>query len=118
VIEPIHDLANGVIGMRAVGQFTMEDYSTVIEPALDKLEVSHEKLRLLLYLGPQFTGFGEGAWGELTDEIRNVHFHRGAVVTDDFRVRTGLIMLKWVLHGDVRTFHNDEYDRAASWVAG
>jgi hypothetical protein len=26
-------------------------------------------------------------------------------------------VLKWVLHGDVRTFRNDEYEKAAHWVA-
>jgi hypothetical protein len=117
VIKPIDDLVDGVIGMRAVGKFTVDDYTTVIEPALDRLATAHEKLRLLLYLGPEFTGFGEGAWSDLTDEIMHTHFHKGAVVTDDSHIRTGLNVLKWVLHGDVRTFHNDEYDKAVHWVA-
>lgn len=117
VIEVIEDLPATVIGMRAVGAFTIEDYRAIIEPALDKAEVDHEELRLLLFLGPDFSGFGEGAWGELTDEIRHAHFHRGAIVTDDGRIRTGLNVLKWVLHGDVRTFHNDEFAEAATWVA-
>ena len=117
VIKPIDGLVDGVVGMRAVGQFTVGDYSAVIEPALDRLATSKAELRLLLYLGPEFTGFGEGAWGELTDEIMHTHFHKGAVVTDDGHIRTGLNMLKWVLHGDVRTFHNHEYDKAVHWVA-
>jgi hypothetical protein len=75
VIEPIKDLEDGVIGISAVGQFTIEDYSKVIEPAVAELEEHHDKLRLLLFLGPEFTGFGEGAWSELTDEIRHTHFH-------------------------------------------
>jgi hypothetical protein len=117
VIESIEELPDGVVGMRAVGTFTIIDYSAVIEPQLDKLRDAQEPLRLLLFLGPDFTGFGEGAWGELTSEIRHTHFHKGAVVTDDAHIRTGLNMLKWVLHGDVRTFRNDEYDKAAHWVA-
>jgi hypothetical protein len=117
VIEPIKDLEDGVIGISAVGQFTIEDYSKVIEPAVAELEEHHDKLRLLLFLGPEFTGFGEGAWSELTDEIRHTQFHKGAVVTDDHHISTGINVLKWVLHGDVRTFHNDEYDKALHWVA-
>ena len=117
VIEAIHDLPSTVIGMRAVGSFTIEDYDAIIEPALQKLAANHEELRLLLFLGPEFTGFGEGSWGDLTDEIRQTRFHRGAVVTDDAHIRTGLTVLKWMLHGDVRTFHNDEYTKAAIWVA-
>jgi hypothetical protein len=32
-------------------------------------------------------------------------------------VRNGLRVLKWMLRGDVRTFRNDEYQKALSWVA-
>jgi hypothetical protein len=118
VIEPIPDLPDGVFGMRAVGSFSVDDYTSVIEPELDRLEAADEELRLLLHLGPQFTGFGEGAWGELTSEIRHTPFHRGAVVTDDDMVRNGLRVLRWVLRGDVRAFRNREYERAVGWVAG
>jgi hypothetical protein len=39
------------------------------------------------------------------------------VVTDDGHIRTGLNVLKWALHGHVRTFQNHEYDHAVEWVA-
>jgi hypothetical protein len=116
VIERIDDMPAGVIGIRAVGLFTIDDYCAVIEPELERLDATHDQLRLLLHLGTEFTGFGEGAWGDLTDEIRHTHFHRGAVVTDDGHIRTGLNVLKWVLHGHVRTFRNDEYAKAVHWV--
>lgn len=117
MIQAIDDLPEGVVGIQAVGQFTIDDYCAVIEPEVERLAEAHQQLRLLLFLGPQFTGFGEGAWGELTDEIRHTHFHRGAVVTDDGHIRTGLNVLKWALHGHVRTFQNHEYDHAVEWVA-
>ena len=117
MIERIDDTPDGVIGIRAVGTFTIDDYCAVIEPELEQLDATHGELRLLLHLGPEFTGFGEGAWGDLTNEIRHTHFHRGAVVTDDGHIRTGLNVLKWVLHGHVRTFQNFEYDKAIHWVA-
>jgi hypothetical protein len=116
VLESIHGLNNGVVGISAVGKFTIADYSAIIEPQLERLAAAREQLRLLLYLGEGFTGFGEGAWGDLTDEIRRTHFHRGAVVTDDGAIRTGLNVLKWTLHGHVRTFQNFEYEVAVRWV--
>ena len=117
MIEPIDGLAEGVIGMRAVGTFSTDDYVDIVEPEVDRLEAAREKLRLLLHLGPEFDGFGEGEWGELTKELRHTPFHRGAVVTDDTFIRTGLAVLRWALHGDVRTFANDDYDKAVRWVA-
>jgi hypothetical protein len=117
VLESIQGLDNGVVGMRAIGQFTIDDYIAIIEPEIERLNSAHEQLRLLLLLGEDFTGFGVGAWGDLTNEIRHTHFHRGAVVTDDGHIRTGLNVLKWTLHGHVRTFQNFEYDQAANWVS-
>ena len=52
MIEPIPDLPDGVFGLRAVGSFSVDDYTTVIEPELDRLEAAKEELRLLLHLGP------------------------------------------------------------------
>ena len=45
-----------------------------------------------------------------------MRFDRGAVVTDDSRIRTGLALLRWTLHGDVRSFGNDDYEKAVAWV--
>jgi hypothetical protein len=117
VIERIDDLAGDVIGIRAVGDFTIEDYRALVEPELERVDADGTDLRLLLHLGEEFTGFGEGAWGQLTDEIRQTRFHRGAVVTDDRMIRTGLSVLKWTLRGQVRTFRNAQYEDAVAWVA-
>jgi len=118
VIKPIDDLPTGVLGLTVVGAFGIDDFTTVVEPALGRVVTDHERLRLLLFLGPEFTGFADGAWGELTGEIRHTKFERGAVVTDEHEIRNALNVLKWMLHGDVRTFRNDEYDEAADWVVG
>ena len=117
VIERISGLADGVIGMRAIGTFSVDDYVQWIEPEVERLEAADIELRLLLHLGPQFEGFGAGEWGELTNELRHTPFHKGAVVTDDGHIRTGLSVLRWALHGDVRSFANHEFERAAAWVA-
>lgn len=117
MIEHLTDLPDGCIGMRAVGEFTVDDFANEIEPDVDHVRERHEKLRLVLHLGERFTGFGAGAWGQLTDEIRHIHFHRGAVVTDDRHIADAVNLLKWTLHGHVRTFHNRELDKAIAWVA-
>ena len=98
MIERIDGLDADVVGMRVTGRFSVDDYVDSIEPEIDRLEETGD-LRLLLHLGPEFDGFGDGAWGELTDELRRMRFDRGAVVTDDVAVRTGLALLRWTLHG-------------------
>ena len=118
MLEPIGGLPDGVIGMRAVGTFAVADYLSTVVPALEQVETEHRQLRLVLLLGREFKGFGEGAWGDLTKELRDTPFHRGAVVTDDVAIRTGLSLLRFTLHGHVRSFPTDAYDRAVTWVAG
>lgn len=117
MIERIDGLPASVIGMRAVGTFSVADYVATIGPEVERVEEADEQLRLLLHLGPGFEGFGDGAWGDLTKELRATHFHRGAVVTDDPTIRTGIALLRFTLHGHVRSFGNEEYDEAADWVA-
>jgi hypothetical protein len=118
VIEHIAALPAGCIGMRAVGQFTIDDFEAVIAPEVEDVVRRHERLRLILDLGDRFEGFGEGAWGELTQELRHIHFHRGAVITDDGQLTGANNILKWTLHGHVRTFRVKEFDVAVQWAAG
>lgn len=118
MIEEMEDLPDGCIGMRAIGQFTTDDFAATIQPRVDAVVEGNTELRLVLQLGEQFEGFGEGAWGELTAGIRKIHFHRGAVVTDERFISSGINVLKWTLRGHVRTFHNRELDAAIRWVSG
>lgn len=117
VITRIKGLPKAVIGMRAVGTFDVADYVATIEPEVERIEATRDDLRVLLHLGPDFDGFGDGDWGDLTKELRATPFHRGAVVTDDAAIRTGLALLRFTLHGQVRSFGNEDYDKAAAWVA-
>lgn len=116
MVERITGLVDGVVGMRVIGTFTVADYTDIVEPELERVDANHHELRLLLQLGPEFEGFGDGAWGELTNELRHTPFHRGAVVTDDTAIRTGVALLRFTLHGHVRSFGNADYDRAVEWV--
>ena len=116
MLERIEDLHPSVIGYRAIGDFTTEDFTAAIGPELATVRARTGTLRLLLHLGDKFTGFGEGSWNDLTDGIRHLHFHKGAVVTDDGGIATGINIVKWTLHGHIRTFQNHEFDLAAHWV--
>ena len=118
MLEPILQLPDGCIGLRAIGDFTIDDFVLHVQPRVDEVVEQNEKLRLVLHLGAEFRGFGEGAWGELTDGLRHIRFHRGAVVTDDGRLSNAINILKWTLRGEVRTFQNREFDVAVRWVSG
>ena len=56
MIERIHGLAKGVIGMRAVGTFTVADYVDTIEPELEKLEAAHQRAAAAVAARPRVRG--------------------------------------------------------------
>ena len=116
MIEFLDDLPDGCIGARASGELTLDEYAAAIEPEVESILERNARLRLILHLDDDFEGFGEGAWGQLTDELRHVHFHRGALVTNDVPITGAVNVLKWTLHGHVRTFHNREFDQAVHWI--
>ncbi|MET0911012.1 MAG: STAS/SEC14 domain-containing protein [Ilumatobacteraceae bacterium] len=117
MIEPILGLPDGVVGVRVTGTFAAEDFSRVIEPEIARVEAMYDQPRVVFHVPPEFDGFGDGAWDEVTDEARHLKFHKGAVVTDNGTIRTTVNVLKWAMHGHVRTFRNDEFDTAVVWVA-
>lgn len=117
VVEDITDLPPGVTGLRASEQFCIEDFDQVVTPRVEELIAAGEPVRLVLQLSPEFTGFGEGAWGDLTEHVLQLPFHRAAIVTDENKLAIAINVIKWTLRGDVRTFKNHEFDAAAAWAA-
>ena len=117
VVEDIEGLPDGVVGVCVVGELRVEHYDLVLVPRIEELRNQDGPIRLVLQLGPEFTGFGEGAWGDLTEGVLRMPFERAVVVSDEVMVATAINVMKWMLRGDVRTFRNDELDAAIAWVA-
>jgi hypothetical protein len=116
VIEPILGLPEGVVGVRVTGTFAAADFARVVQPEIVRIVEHYDEPRVVLHVPPEFDGFGDGAWDEVTDEARHLTFHKGVVVTDNGTIRTTVNVLKWAMHGHVRTFRNDEFDDAVAWV--
>ena len=52
---------DGVIVMKAVGTLTADDYDDVLEPAVADLLKTHDGLRVVIVLGPEWEGMSAGA---------------------------------------------------------
>lgn len=118
MIDTIAGLPDGVIGVEVIGHFAVDDFTRSVEPLVERVTTAGSEIRLVVHLGLEFSGFGDGPWGDLTNRLVKIPFHRGAMVTDDVKLTTGLELLKWTLAGDVRTFRNEELDVAVEWVSG
>ena len=112
------DLPEHVLGADVSGTVTGQDYETVLVPAIEAFVKTHDKVRALIVLGPQFQGFEGGAmWDDAKLGLRKVGWERLAVVTDQGHIRTLINTFKFMIPGKVKTFELAQLDDAKAWVA-
>jgi SpoIIAA-like len=120
MLERIAQLPDGVLGFTAKGTVTAADYESALIPAVEDAIARHQRIRLLYHLGEEFTGFEAGAlWDDAKIGLR----HRGAweriaVVTDVRWVRDAVQVLRFVIPGEIRLFHDRELPAAREWLSG
>ena len=115
-------MPTGVIGLRASGKLTKDDYKDGLEPALKEATDSGEA-RVLVVL-PDFDGLEPGAWIEdvktgLKVETQNRSaWKKLAFVSGVDWVSKAMRLFAWTMPGELRVFGMDELAEARAWVAG
>jgi len=119
MIEPIPDLPDNVLGFRASGKVTADDYETALIPAVEAKLAGQDKVRFLYYLGDDCEGFEAGAmWDDAKVGFRHITaWEKLALVTDIEWIRGSLKIFGFVIPGHVRVFKNEELDEAVKWVS-
>lgn len=121
MIERIQEMPSGVIGLRAEGKLSKDDYTGVLEPALQE-GVDSGELRLVFVLDT-FDGLEHGVWIEdmktgLRAWVRDhAAWRRFALVTDVEWVAKAMRAFAWMAPGEVRTYALSEVEQATQWVA-
>lgn len=115
----IMDASEGnVVGIRATGKLTVDDYDRVLSPRLDATAREFGTVRALFYMDADFRGWdASAAWANTRLDMR----HRGdlekvAIVGaprwEVWCARfAGLLM-----RGELRTFGSDELQAAWDWI--
>jgi hypothetical protein len=118
MIELITDLPETVLGLKAVGTVSAEDYAKVVVPAVEDKLSRFPRLRLLYVLGPDFTGFTAGAaWNDAQLGLKHfTTFERVAVVTDQQWLDMMVRAMGFVMPGEVETFRTDRLAEARAWI--
>ena len=84
MIEELKDTPNTMVGFRATGDITKEDFDHVVLPAVAELVKRTDKLNYLLVLDTAIKNFTIGVW--LKDAMLGLNnlgkWNRGAIVTD------------------------------------
>ena len=118
MIEVMTDLPERVLGLKASGQVSAEDYKTVLVPAIEAKLRKQKKARLLYLLGDDFEGFTTGAaWEDAKVGMKHfTSFERVAVVTDVDWIEKMIKAFGFALPGEVRVFDDDDLDEARLWI--
>lgn len=119
MIEVMTDLPERVLGLKASGEVTAEDYRAVLVPAIEAKLTRYKKVRLLYVIGDEFKGYtGGAAWEDAKVGMKHLtSFERVAVVTDVDWIDTMVKAFGFALPGEVRVFDDDELEAARQWIS-
>jgi hypothetical protein len=118
MIEQLPNLPAGVLGFRMHGIVTAEDYENIMVPDIEAAFALNRKLRSIIHIGDDFTGFAPGAmWDDVKLGFRHITgWDRTALVTDVGWVRFMSVTFGFVMPTHFKLFANDQLDEAMRWV--
>jgi hypothetical protein len=119
MLSIMHDLPPYVVGIRASGAVTKQDFDEVLKPALEELKKRNGKINYLLLLDTSVSNFTLGAW---VDDIMvgikyYTHWNRIAVVTNEKIVERFSDAFGLLVPGECKGFTLSELAAAKRWVS-
>ncbi len=119
MIEIIEGLAENVVGFRAHGRLSKQDYEAVLIPEVTKALERREKIRCYYELGAEYAGMEPGAaWEDFKIGIEHLtRWERVAVVTDVEWIRIAIMAFRFLIPCDTRVFGTAQASDARNWIA-
>ncbi|MCX5893840.1 MAG: STAS/SEC14 domain-containing protein [Deltaproteobacteria bacterium] len=119
MLELLSENEGNILGLRAQGTITMEDFRQTLAPRLAAMIDDWGKARMLLYLEAGFQGFDLEAFkGEAFGAKHRDNLEKVAVVGGSFMINLQIRLGASLLGGEVQTFASEELEEAWDWVRG
>ena len=119
MITQIPDLPENMVGFRADGEVTKDDFEVVKHQVASLVEKTGQ-LNYLLFLDNSPADFTFGAW--LQDALLGINhitrWNRAAIISDSEAVINFTSVFSKVMPGEFRGYHKADYDEAVGWVSG
>lgn len=119
MIIQIPGLPENMVGFRADGEVTKDDFEPVKQQVAKLVENTGE-LNYLLFLDNSPKDFTLGAW--LQDALLGISnitkWNRAAIVSDSEAVIKFTNAFSHVMPGEFKGYNKAEYDAAVQWVSG
>jgi hypothetical protein len=122
VIEKVDNLPTGVIGFRASGKISRDEYHQMMQPIYALLEEG-DPVNLLFVIDADFRGLDVAAlWEDMkaAGSVGLKHrkaWERMALVTDKDWIRHGAAGFAWLAPGELRVFDPEQMSDATDWLA-
>ena len=119
MIDILPGLPANVVGFKATGEVTREDFEKVVFPGIKKYTDTSRKLNFIFFVDTPLRNFSTGAW------IRDIWlgvkkfaaWHKVAIVSDVEKIRSFTDSVSHILPGEYRGFLPTEYEAAVQWAA-
>ena len=108
-----------ILGIRATGKLSDEDYQHVLAPRVQSLLEQFHTLRVLFLMDETFQGWSlKAAWANTIFDLKHRRdFEKiamiGAPKWEEWCVKTAATLL---MHGKMRTFRPDQLKQAWHWL--
>jgi len=119
MIELVSGSPEGTLEILITGTVTNEDYDSVLTPAIERALEEHDRIKVLVQVGPGFEGYSlDAAWDDTKLGLRHWKgFERAAVVTDVPWIKMMTRAFSFALPYPVQTFELGERDDARRWLS-
>jgi hypothetical protein len=119
MIEVIPGLPPNVAAFKATGKVTGKDYDEVINPLVEKIYKSHQKINYLLELDTPLSNYSFEAWFKdaLLGFIYFTEWKKIAIVSNLKSIKNFTNVFGKLIPGCTKGFSMDELQDAKNWVS-
>lgn len=119
MIQQLDNMPDNMIGFRAQGEVTKEDFTDIVIPRVEQQIEKTGKLNYLLLLDTSIKDFSAGAWWQdAMMGIKNLtKWNRAAIVSDSEGIRRFTDFFSILMPGEFKGFHKEDLDKAILWTS-
>jgi len=119
MIEKLSNMPANMVGFRATGEVTREDFTDLVMPQVERLVAATGKLNYMLVLDTSPKAFTVSAWlQDILLGIKNLtKWNRAAIVTDSNSIQSFTTVFSILMPGEFKGFDKIDIDKAVEWVS-
>jgi hypothetical protein len=119
MIEHLQNLPKNIVGFKATGEITEEDFTKTIMPKVQELIDKTNQLNYMLILETPLGNFTIGAW--MKDAMMGLKhltkWNRTAIVSDTSAIRNFTDFFSFLMPGEYKGFEHQDLQNAIDWVS-